>query len=432
MNILFISKDLACADLCYRLKKEGHDVRLFIEDADQRQNLDGMVEKTKDWKKDLQWVGKKGLIVFDSCGYGKDQDRLRKKGFSVVGGNEQADKLEHDRQYGHKIFSVCGIDIVPTTNFSNTSDAIEFARKNEGPWVIKQNGHTSKGFNYVGHCKDNSDVIEVLLNYNKNNKAECHSIDLQKKIEGIEIGIGRYFNGKDWVGPIEINIEHKNLFNNDLGPKTDEMGTLMWYDDNEKNKLFTNTLAKLKKYLKQIDFKGDMDINCIVNGDTIFPLEATARFGCPSTQLQGEIHLSPWGDFLKAIADGKPYDLKYKKGFAIITLVATPSFPYECSTNKYYPEGIKILFKKKLTESELKRLHFEEVSLNKKTNEFYISSKKGYILHVSGMGKTVREARMQTYRLIKKIIIPKMFYRTDIGTKFIKRDHARLKKWGWI
>jgi phosphoribosylamine--glycine ligase len=432
MNVLFVSKDLAGAGLCYKLKKEGHDVRLFIDDIYQKQNLDGMVEKTQDWKKELNWVGKEGLIVFDSCGYGKEQDALRKKGFSVVGGNEFADKLEHDRQYGHKIFSVCGIDIVPTINFCNTREAIAFVMKNEGPWVIKQNGHTNKSFNYVGHFKDNRDVIEVLMNYDKNNKEECGSIDLQRKIDGIEIGVGRYFNGKKWVGPIEINVEHKNLFNHDLGPKTDEMGTLMWYDDNEKNQLFTSTLAKLESYLRKIDFRGDIDINCIVNGNEIFPLEATARFGCPSTQLQCEIHTSPWGDFLKAIADGKSYDLKYKKGFAIIALIATPPFPYDGAMNKYYPEGIKVLFKKKLKEAELESVHFEEVSFDAKTEDFYISSKKGYILHVSGMGDTVGEARKKTYKLIDNIVVPKMFYRTDVGSRFIKRDCARLKKWGWV
>jgi phosphoribosylamine--glycine ligase len=85
MKVLFISRDLSGGDLCYRLKKEGHDVKLFIQDSDQRKNLEGMVEKIGDWRKELGWVGK-GLIVFDSTGYGKIQDQLRKEGYSVVGG----------------------------------------------------------------------------------------------------------------------------------------------------------------------------------------------------------------------------------------------------------------------------------------------------------------------------------------------------------
>ncbi len=430
MNILFISRDLAGGDLACRLKNEGNHVKLFIENADQRQNLEGMVEKTEDWGKELEWVGKSGLIVFDDTGYGKIQDDLRKKGFSVIGGSHGGDELEDFRHIGQKVLSVNDVNIVPSINFNSIKKAIKFIQENKGCWVVKQNGHTGKSFNYIGQMESGEDVIEILKNYNRNNKKDFQSIELQKKIEGIEIGVGRYFNGSDWVGPIEINIEHKNLCDGDLGPKTDEMGTLMWYDNNENNKIFKETLANLAPYLKQIDFRGDIDINCIIKKDKIYPLEITARLGWPALQLQDEIHISPWSEFLKAVADGKKYDLKYEKGFGIVVFLATPPFPYGFKSRKYYPEGIDIFFRKELAEEEMKHIHFEEVSLWKE--KYYISSKRGYIATITGLGKTVEEARKKVYNLIDKIIIPKVFYRNDIGLKFIQKDHKKLKDWGWL
>lgn len=421
--------------MCYRLKREGHSVRLYIEDKDQKQNLEGIIEKTDNWEKELDWVGKKGLIIFDSIGYGKIQDELREKGYSVVGGNKKSDQIEHDRQYGQKILSICGIKPVSSINFGNVKEAIKFLKKNKGRWVVKQNGHVHKGFNYIGQMEDASDAIEVLKNYSRNDKKECYNIDLQRRVYGVEIGVARYFNGNDWVGPVEINMEHKNLCNEDLGPKTDEMGTLMWYDGNEKNKLFQETLARLKPYLQSINFKGDFDIDFIINEDKIYPLEVTARFGWPAVQLQSEIHNSPWGEFLKAMADGKPYDLKYKKGFGIVFLAATPPFPYSSKLRKYSPEGQKIFFKSNFTEKDLEHIHLEEVSVKKgknKKKEYFISSKSGYVFTITGMGKTVEEARGKAYGLISKIVVPKMFYRTDIGLKFIREDQKKLKKWGWI
>lgn len=433
MNILCISKNLSGGDLFYRLKKEGHSVRVFIEDKNQRHNMEDMLEKIGDWKKEMKWVGKSGLIIFDSTGYGKIQDELRSQGYSVVGGSEKGDKLENVRQYGQKILSACGIGPVPSTIFNSAGSAINFLKRNKGPWVLKADGNVQKGFNYVGKLANNEDVINILKNYGRNSKKDCAHIELQKKVEGIEIGVGRYFNGTDWAGPIEINVEHKDLFNGNLGPKTFEMGTLMWYDDNEKNKLFQKTLAKLKNYLQSVDFRGDVDINCIVNRNKIYPLEFTARFGFPALQLHCEIHKSPWGRFLKAVADGKPYNLQYKKGYGIVVLVATPPFPYEVRARKYYPIGIDLLFKN-IGQEDMNHIHFEEISKrkNKKRDHYYISSKTGFVLHVTGMGKTVEEAREKTYGLIKKIIIPKMFYRTDIGEKFIQEDRKKLKEWGWI
>lgn len=436
MNILCISKDLSGSDLFYRLKKEGHNVRVFVDEKEQQENLIGMVESTKNWKRDVKkWVGNEGLIIFDSIGYGKLQDKLRKKGYSVIGGCEMGDKLEHDRQYGQKVLSLHGVNVVPSTSFRNLKKAIKFVQENEGPWVVKQNGHASKIFNYVGNMEDGSDVISLLENYSCNNRKECGDIDIQKKITGVEIGAGRYFNGNDWVGPIEMNMEHKNLCNGDVGPKTFEMGTLTWYDENDaQNRLFQETLAKLKPYLKEIDFRGDAEINCIINETGVYPLEMTTRFGWPATQLQDEIHLSPWGEFLKAVADGKPYDLKYKKGYGIVALVATPPFPYDVQCHCYSPKGMKISFAKDITEEDMEHIHFEEVSMRKNYEKdgYYISGNSGFILHVGGVGNSIGEAREKVYSLIKKIIIPKMFYRTDIGQKFVEEDEKKLREWGWL
>jgi phosphoribosylamine--glycine ligase len=258
---------------------------------------------------------------------------------------------------------------------------------------------------------------------------------LQEKIDGVEIGIARYFNGNDWVGPVEFNIEHKSLFPNDIGPKTGEMGTVMWYENDEDVKLFKKTLAKLNPYLRRINFKGDIDINFIINKKGVFPLEFTARFGSPSTQLQTELHLSPWKEFLLAVARGKKYQLKYKKSFGVVVSVSIPPFPYKAIHHdyyEYYSKGAEILFRKKLSKEEMNQIHFEEVSFNPKTGNYYISGSNGFILYVTGSGKTVEDARKSAYTLIGKLVIPKMFYRTDIGEKFIREDQKKLKEWGWI
>jgi phosphoribosylamine--glycine ligase len=298
MNILLVSKDLIAGHLAALMSQEGHNVKLFIQEKKSKKSFDNIVEKTENWKKELKWVGKTGLIVFDDIGYGAIQEKLRRRGYSVVGGSRRGDYIEENRQYGKEIFSYYGMKTVPLLNFDDTTDAINFIEKHRGAWVIKQNDKMPKCLNFVGQREDGEDMISVLKSYDENGYSG-KIISLQKKIDGIEIGVGRYFNGNDWVGPLEMNIEHKKLFPGDVGPTTSEMGTLAWYDDNEKNKLFQETLAKLKPYLKEIDFRGDAEINCIVNEEGAFPLEATMRFGSPIIHLHSEIHQSPWGKFLR-------------------------------------------------------------------------------------------------------------------------------------
>ena len=83
MNILFISKDLGAIALACRLIEEGHDLKFYDREPGWKNKIKrpGLIF-IEDWKKELDWVGKDGLIVFDDMGMGKTQDRLRSEGYS--------------------------------------------------------------------------------------------------------------------------------------------------------------------------------------------------------------------------------------------------------------------------------------------------------------------------------------------------------------
>ena len=198
-----------------------------------------------------------------------------------------------------------------------------------------------------------------------------------------------------------------------------------------------DVLAPLAPHLKQIGFRGDFDINCIVNEQGAFPLEATSRFGYPAFQLQTEFHRSPWADFLSAVAQGKPYDLKWRPGYGIVVLVALTPFPFHQATERTrpLPLGLRIHFHDTPSQEELLHFHPDEVSVEMAGDGrevWHTCSDTGYILHVSGMGATVEEARDMAYQRIDNLVLPKMFYRHDIGLRFLKQDRERLRQWGWM
>ena len=250
--------------------------------------------------------------------------------------------------------------------------------------------------------------------------------------------MGRYFSGTDWIGPIEFNLEHKHLHNGNIGPMTGEMGTVMWYEEDNTHPLFKETIGRLTEHLREINFRGDFDMGCIVNEDGVWPLEATARFGTPSTELQCELHESPWSEFLGAVADGKQYDLNYKKGYGVVVTIAVPPNPYppaEKEENDIFTmKGTRIHFKRDLTEQEMERLHLEEVSCDEDEDGkfYYLSGRHGYVMYVTGSGETIEDARKEVYDLIDAFTIPKMFYRTDIGQKFDTVERQQLEAWGWL
>jgi phosphoribosylamine--glycine ligase len=117
MRFLFVSKELIGSALCHRLLREGCEVKLFIEQPGCKQSLDGIIEKTDDWHKELSWVGKDGVIVFDDVGHGAEQDALRRDGYSVVGGTEKSDRLELERSYFQEVLKDLGVPSLASYEF---------------------------------------------------------------------------------------------------------------------------------------------------------------------------------------------------------------------------------------------------------------------------------------------------------------------------
>lgn len=434
-RVLFISSELIAADLAHELVKEGCDVKLYIENEADRECFDGMVHKTGDWRSDLEWVGKEGLIVFDDVGYGKFQDELRSQGYSVVGGSGDGDRLEMEREYGQEIMASCGIQVPADfeTKPLSVEDALNYVEERRGSWVIKQDDHNT-ALTYVSEFEDGSDAISVLRRY-RELYGSHYKIALQKRVHGIEIAVGRFFNGNDWVGPIVLNREHKHFSNDDIGPLGGETGTLMWYDDNEENRLFQETLAKLKPHLQKSSYRGYVDINCIiVDEHTLYPLEITSRFGSSTNQMQSEMHTSPWSEFLGAVGRGESYNLEFKKGYGINVALTVPPFPYKIPGDGIGQKGVGIFFRESFSPDDAGHIHFEEVALRPDNGRdaYFVAANSGYVLYVTGVADTIEEVRERVYKIIKKIHIPRMFYRTDIGLRFMREDRQRLAEWGWV
>jgi phosphoribosylamine--glycine ligase len=205
----------------------------------------------------------------------------------------------------------------------------------------------------------------------------------------------------------------------------------MWYSDDEKNKLYLATISRMRNFLRRIGFIGDFEINCIVSENHVFPLEATTRFGYPALQLQAQFHKSPWGEFLLALSQGKDYDLKWRKGEGIVMLLAVPPFPYHARNERQCSEGVKIMIDKDILKNKRRNIHFEEVLIDK-DNDICVSNDHGYVLHVSSVQDTLDQARKEVLDIINGIVIPKMFYRNDIGTKFLEEERPKLEKWGYL
>jgi phosphoribosylamine--glycine ligase len=421
-KFLFVSEEALIGDLAWQVKKEGHEVRYYIGEKASRDIGDGFVDKCEDWKKETDWAD---VIIFDDVFFGADADKLRKQGKAVIGGSAYTDKLEEDREFGQAELRSVGVNVLPHWDFTEFDEAIDFVQKNPGRYVVKP---TSKGGEkellYVGQEEDGKDVLQVLELYKKSWAKKITGFQLQKYASGVEVAVGAFFNGVDFITPINVNFEHKKMFPGNIGPSTGEMGTSMFWAP--PNRIFNETLAKMKEKLAASSYVGYVDLNCIVNNKGIHPLEFTTRFGYPTVSIQMEGITSQLGEFMHSLANKKSFDLRTKKGFQVGVVIAVPPFPFfDVAAFKKYSEDATVMFKKKVEDG----VHLGDVKLIE--GDWRLAGYSGYALIITGSGQTMEDARRQAYARINNIMIPNMFYRTDIGERWT-HDSDRLLMWGYL
>ena len=294
-KFLFVSWESLSGDLAWQVKKEGHEVKIYVKSEKDKDVYDGFLEKVDDWKKHIDWAD---VIVLDDVGFGQTADELRKAGKFVVGGSSYTDKLEEDREFGQAEMKRVGMLTLPHWDFTDYDLALKFIEENPGRYAFKPSGFTpsnSKGLLFLGKDEDGKDIHEILRSNRNILEKKVKQFQIQKFAQGVEIAVGAFFNGNDFIYPININFEHKKLFPGDIGPFTGEMGTLMYWSG--PNTIFRTTLEKMKEDIKKSGYVGYIDINCIANGRGIYPLEFTTRFGYPTISIQMEGVISEWGDF---------------------------------------------------------------------------------------------------------------------------------------
>lgn len=422
-KFLFVSWESLSGDLAWQIKKEGHEVKVYIKSENDKDVYDGFLEKVDSWKQFVDWAD---VIVFDDTGFGKEADSLRKSGKLVVGGSAYTDQLEEDREFGQSEMKRVGMLTLPHWDFSDYDLALKFIEENPGRYVYKPSGFISsdfKGLLFLGKEEDGKDLHEILRSNKEILGKKIKQFQLQKFAAGVEVAVGAFFNGNDFIYPINVNFEHKKLFPGDIGPFVGDMGALMYWSG--PNTIFKTTLEKMREDIKKSGYVGYIDINCIANARGIYPLEFTSRFGYPTISVQEEGAISEWGIFLYSIAKGENFDLKIKKGFQIGVICLVPPFPYEDKSETAIYRDLSIIFKKPGFDG----IHLGDVKLIE--GNWRIAGNTGYALVITGSGTTVEDARRQAYNRIENILLQNMFYRTDIGLGW-HEDSDKLQTWGYL
>lgn len=418
MRILGITETCDLGSMYLRLLGEGHDVKVTVSHPLAAGTMAGMVPRADDWREELQWVrdaGPDGVILFEAIGFGEVQDTLRADGYQVIGGSAFGDRLETDRAYAQQLLAEFGLQVAPTSAFNDVGEAIADLVARPRRVVLKH--CASDGGTWVGAMADGRDVAALL-----NVRPPPGEFILMDYLEGIETGVGAYFNGRHFLRPACLDWEHKHFFAGDLGELTGEMGTVATFRGADR--LFEATLARIEPLLRENNHVGWVNLNMIVDEAGVWPLEFTCRFGYPGYAVLEPLQALGWGDLFASMLRGDQ-SFPTEEGYSVAVVLSTPPFPLSRETVPT-PIGLPVL----VEGVEDGHLHLGEVGASDGT--LVTAGLYGWTAVVTGTGASVEKAKADAYQRVPKVIAPNVRYRLDIGDKLIAGQLERLAKLGWL
>jgi phosphoribosylamine--glycine ligase len=404
-----------------RLLGEGHEVKVSVSEPLAAGTMAGLVPRTADWKAELGWIraaGADGVILFEAVGFGGLQDKLRTEGFKVIGGSAFGDRLENDRGFAFDLLGGQALKVATVAEFSDAAAAVDDLRTRPRRCVFKL--CDSAGETFVGTLPDGSDVVALLASGSVRAGARFILMD---HVEGVETGVGAYFNGRRFLRPACVDWEHKRFFAGDMGELTGEMGTVATFTRSER--LFEAALQPLEPHFRAAGHVGWVNLNTIINEDGIWPLEFTCRFGYPGFAVLEPLQMLGWGELFGCMLSADCSTFAVRDGFSVCVVLTTPPMPHSRKVVSA-PIGLPIA----IGDVDPRHLHLGEVGAS--DDGLITAGLYGWTAVVTGTGATIEEAQALAYANASKVRTPNMRYRLDIGDALIRGELELLDKLGWL
>jgi phosphoribosylamine-glycine ligase len=331
-SFLWYDTGLSC-DHAIQLGKQGHIVHYFIEYRTRYPKVEDWlpcygfkeVRKVFDWGEVLDAVE---TIVFVDVGFGSLADVLRRKGYAVFGASAKGEQLEIDRIYMLREFEKLGIK-VPKHVFVHGADNL--LKAVQGEKFVKLN--IFRGNFETFFPRTNMELRGELEHAGFGPVANEVDFIVTDKVEGVEIGVDTFFNGREFLRPINEGNEVK--------------GTGAQFNRWVESSVWDTVLEKLEPWLREAGYRGALSLEGIFDGSDIYVIDVTARLFFPGSSVYPAC-LENYADVIHAVARGEDVKPRFSHKYYSLATASRGSadrwtrvrFPQELAWKKVFiPRG---------------------------------------------------------------------------------------------
>lgn len=342
-------------------------------------------------------------------------DYFRKTKIQILGPTQASARLEGSKIFAKEFMRRHGVATSDFKVFDHVDAARPYIHSKNGDCVIKYDGLAAGKGVFV--CNNLQEADLALAEF-KATYGEKANFIVEDKIVGDEISIIGLTDGKTMrlLPPAQ---DHKQVFDNDLGPNTGGMGAFCpapFFNDKlaeEIDRLIIQpTLRGIQK--ENLDYKGFLYFGVMMDEKGPKLLEYNARLGDPETEVLLPALDANLVDAILATLNGSLQQVhwNWQPGYFVDVVLTSGGYP------KSFSKGFAI---KGLEDVDTDTLLFYA---GVKSNGNELLTDGGRVINVVCAGASLDEAIENAYRNCNKICFEQMHYRKDIGKRILKHSYS--------
>ena len=323
-------------------------------------------------------------------------DELRRGGVAVFGPGAAAAQIEGSKEFAKEVMRAAGVPTAETMSVART------------PCAVKADGLT--GGKGVFICRTQEELDSAL-----------HAVAtfgdqfvIEELLEGEELSLFALVDGANVV-PLPESRDYSRVGDGDIGPNTGGMGSYSPVPELSESQIAELVDSVHRPVVEEMAARGTPFIGCLYAGLMLTPdgprvLEFNCRFGDPESQailprIEGDL-----AEALAAAAAGDLGEVELGVSNMATVTVALAAGGYPESRDAGSPiEGVEA------AEAD-GALVFHAGTASR---DGRLVTSGGRILNVTGIGKTLEEARARAYEACERISFSGARYRRDIAAKAV-------------
>jgi len=375
----------------------------------QDSNMPAIIDLVRREKIDLTVVGPEVPLVAGLV------DALEKEGYPVFGPRQRAAEIEGSKVMAKEIMHRYGIPTARYAVFDNAQQAKDYIKQLGGHCVVKADGLAAgKG---VIVAEDEQTALAAVNDIMENQifGAAGRRVVVEELLRGEEVSMLAFTDGENVV-PMLAAQDHKQVYDNDLGPNTGGMGAYApapVLTPELRQQVLENIMIPAVRGMAAEDrpYRGVLYAGLMMTDKGPQVLEFNARFGDPETQPLLMMLQSDLVDVMEALLAGElnKVNLRWHDGAGVCVVLASGGYPGS------YGKGEVITGLVDLPENVVA---FHAGTALKGGQ---VVTAGGRVLGITARAGGIPEAIELAYEGVAQVKFNGMHYRKDIGKKAINR-----------